>query len=573
MYKQKMCRTSENKEGIDITMILDDDIIQYYDYIRRLAESKCSSKHDVEDLLSETFLAAYAYIHRGGEIKFPKTWLANTFMHKYNDWMRRKYASGGVSDVSVINIDKYEDVADDDTEMDEFYATEEAAEVRREILYLSQITREVLIRFYYNGYSVADIASQLGIPEGTVKSRLSAGRENVKKGLSKTMTENKNNIPGILNLTFSGSGGPPALTYVENNLIAQNLLALAYDKPLTLLELAEKIGIPTVYIEPILEELIKSELVVKTDGGKYYSDFIIYKPWEYLEKFESQKKFVAERFERFWDILSCAVHEVAALGFFEKLNNRQRTKLERYVILDSLQRFQIQLSDDGFEQPKRRNGESWSAIGFYFPGGYDDREYRRASEYVVRGGRRTHGGKTKIPFLGETIQVYLQLCEFDTTLWDCPARYVICPSYFQEIRKLLWYLYKDIPLEKTDISNNMLEGIDRFIESAGLLARVNGKLSVDIPVISRKEFSELEQIIKRCFDRLSAELGDEYRAYLKGNMVDIPKHLTGISNRLRYLPATDYIVMSVVRLAYEKGLHLSGVDYSCPPVILVCDES
>ena len=567
-----------NIEGVAYRMISDDGIIQYYDYIRRLAESKCSSKHDAEDLLSETFLAAYAYIHRGGEIKFPKTWLANTFMHKFHDLLRKRYAGGGVTADSVINIETFEAAADDDAEMEEFYATEEAAEVRREILYLSQITREVLIRFYYNGYTVADIASQLGIPEGTVKSRLSAGREKVRKGLTETMTENKNSIPGKLNLTYSGSDGPnnAPICYVEDDLIAQNLLALAYDKPLTLSELAETIGIPTVYIEPILNKLTMGELMVKTDGGKYYSDFIIYKPWEFLEKFKSQKQFVAERFERFWDILSDAVKEAERLGFSEKLNKRQRIKLERYVILDSLQRFQLRLSDFAgniSDHRKRRDGGSWTAIGFYFPGGYNDEEYMKASEYTVRGGCRTHGGDTKIRISGEnTAQVYLQLREFDTTLWDCPGRFGICHSYFGEIRKLLWYLYKDIPLEKTDISNNMLENIDRFIEIAGLLARENGELSVDIPVISREEFSEVERVIGRCFERLSAELGDEYREYLKGNILDIPKHLTGVRDVDRYFPATNYIVMSVVRLAYEKGLHLAGVDYSCPPVVLVYKE-
>ena len=68
-----------------------EELLQYYDYINRLAESKCSSKEDAEDLVSETFLAAYSYSNKGGEILHPKTWLANTFMHKYNSFLRKKY--------------------------------------------------------------------------------------------------------------------------------------------------------------------------------------------------------------------------------------------------------------------------------------------------------------------------------------------------------------------------------------------------------------------------------------------------------------------------------------------------
>ena len=65
-----------------------DDILKYYDYIRRLAMSRSD---DADDIVSETFLAAYAFLSRGGVIEHPKTWLSNTFFHKLNDSLRRKY--------------------------------------------------------------------------------------------------------------------------------------------------------------------------------------------------------------------------------------------------------------------------------------------------------------------------------------------------------------------------------------------------------------------------------------------------------------------------------------------------
>ena len=52
-----------------------DDILKYYDYIRRLAMSRSD---DADDIVSETFLAAYAFLSRGGVIEHPKTWLSNT---------------------------------------------------------------------------------------------------------------------------------------------------------------------------------------------------------------------------------------------------------------------------------------------------------------------------------------------------------------------------------------------------------------------------------------------------------------------------------------------------------------
>ena len=70
-----------------------DEIIQYYDYLMRLAASKCNSQADAEDLVDDTMLAAFAYMYRGGTIEHPKTWLVNTLYHKHNDNLRKKNRS------------------------------------------------------------------------------------------------------------------------------------------------------------------------------------------------------------------------------------------------------------------------------------------------------------------------------------------------------------------------------------------------------------------------------------------------------------------------------------------------
>ena len=70
-----------------------DELLNYFDDLTRLARSKCTSDADAEDLVSETFLAALAFLNRGGDIQYPKTWLANTLMHKYNSALRKKYGA------------------------------------------------------------------------------------------------------------------------------------------------------------------------------------------------------------------------------------------------------------------------------------------------------------------------------------------------------------------------------------------------------------------------------------------------------------------------------------------------
>ncbi len=130
-----------------------------------------------------------------------------------------------------------------------------------------------LIRYYFGAQSVSDIAAGLGIPEGTVKSRLAAGRSQMKKGLE-AMEIRENYLPGKLYLSFGGAEGinMEPISLVENDLIAQNLLILAYEKPITVSDLSKAIGIPTAYIEPIMKKLVDGELMAETASGKVYAD-------------------------------------------------------------------------------------------------------------------------------------------------------------------------------------------------------------------------------------------------------------------------------------------------------------
>ena len=202
-------------------------IIEQYDYLSRLAASKCRIPADAEDLVADTILAALAFLHVGGVIEYPKTWLANTLMHKYADMCRKRAGAPRIVSLDLVDPDGEDD-------LDERYlASEEAAAVRRELNFLAHITRETLMRYYVRGESVKQIAEALGIPEGTVKSRLDAGRRQVRKGLE-AMEEKKDYLPGRLHICNSGSCGPKGkpMSLIEDDLIAQNLLMIAYDKPL-----------------------------------------------------------------------------------------------------------------------------------------------------------------------------------------------------------------------------------------------------------------------------------------------------------------------------------------------------
>ena len=539
-----------------------DEIMKYYDYLIKLATSKCNSQNDAEDLVGETMLAAFAYIHRGGVIEHPKTWLTNTLCHKHNDNLRKKYRAP-----VTVCLDEGAEMAEDEDE--EYFISEEASAVRKELNHLSFITREALICFCFGNQSVSDIAEGLGIPEGTVKSRLYAGRNQMKKGLE-TMETRVNYLPGQLYLSFGGSDGPnrEPISLIESDLIAQNLLILAYDTPVTISDLSKAISIPAAYIEPIVKKLVDGELMVRMDSGKVYTDFIITRPQNSLVNFKPQLEFAHKHFETIWEIIERMSSAISKMPFVQEMSAEERTKLERYAVLKALQDFQ-HFGTGKIEAPKfpkRKDGGWWFAQATVFDAGYNMKEYNEASEYCIHGGHRTLEAKA----VGRAGRI--RFYEFDTTLWDSPHRYSgAYELYFKHIIPLLWSIYDGISLEASDIPNEFISYIPT-LECLGVIGHTGDKLCVKIPVLRKTEYDELCVVIKNATEEIKFAIGEEFTAFIMSMKTPIPKHITSVPELFRYSDATKYFVMSIVREAYGKGLHMRGVDYCCPPVVLVYEE-
>lgn len=316
--------------------------------------------------------------------------------------------------------------------------------------------------------------------------------------------------------------------------------------------------------------------MIHTDGDKYYTDFVIYKPEDTIKLFEAQKTFVDSNFDEFWRVMDNTIRSVDNLEYSKTLNNRQLKKLERYAVMRVLQYFEIEGSKKELpSNPKRKDGGAWTAMGWYFPSGYDTSIYNSVCEYIICGGHRTSDVKNYIN--AKT----LKLCEFDTTLWDNPRRFCACgfENYFNGgIIKLLWCVYNNKTVDNYGIKNTLginnalIESIPALKE-VGLLSDENGSLSVDIPVMDEEVYAQLSDIIQKNQAILISELGDRYIDFLRGAATEIPAHLKSVPEYLRYAPATRCIVMSAVREAYEKGLYLSDVDYCCPPVVLVYEKN
>lgn len=130
----------------------------------RVARSILKSEADCEDAVSEAILKAYMKLGALRDEKFFRTWLIRILINEC-----KKIYKLNSRTISYENIPEMP--GDDRTSANEVYTA---------IMQLPEKIRIAVILHYSEGYSVAETASIMRIPSGTVKSRLSKGRSLLK---------------------------------------------------------------------------------------------------------------------------------------------------------------------------------------------------------------------------------------------------------------------------------------------------------------------------------------------------------------------------------------------------------
>lgn len=132
---------------------------------------RIASKQDAEDVLQEIYLTAY---RKFDQLKDPtsfKAWMIGIARNKCNDWFREKARC-----LEIPLDDVYEKVP-----VYGRFGKSEQYMVRETLEQLGDKDKQILELYYWKELPQAEIARQLQIPTGTVKSRLHTARQNFKK--------------------------------------------------------------------------------------------------------------------------------------------------------------------------------------------------------------------------------------------------------------------------------------------------------------------------------------------------------------------------------------------------------
>jgi len=137
-------------------------------------------RHRADDLFQETFLHAMrAAATFNRKMQF-KPWITAIAVNLIRDEARKKKVRGEVAlDGSARDYDGEqnriaEPVSNGETPGEHAERKDEENYLRRALGRLTDLEREVVLLHFYNGMTLADTAAVLGVPLGTVKSRLHA---------------------------------------------------------------------------------------------------------------------------------------------------------------------------------------------------------------------------------------------------------------------------------------------------------------------------------------------------------------------------------------------------------------
>ncbi|HIY10666.1 MAG TPA: sigma-70 family RNA polymerase sigma factor [Candidatus Anaerofilum excrementigallinarum] len=138
-----------------------------------LCRKLCAGEWEAQDLYQETWLRAWKARDRLPED--PGPWLTRICVNLYRDSLRRKkrlrFLPFALGEETPGPLDLLAEEPEDRDGM---------ADLHRAVEELPADQRLALILYYFCGKSVQDTAQALGMPEGTVKSRLARARSKLK---------------------------------------------------------------------------------------------------------------------------------------------------------------------------------------------------------------------------------------------------------------------------------------------------------------------------------------------------------------------------------------------------------
>lgn len=321
---------------------------------------KTGNVHEAEDLTSDILLSAIAALKKGVQPRHFSGWVWKIARNRYSVWADKKHKhSESESYIGELEIE------DENTDLEKALVHDsELRLLRQELAFISSDYRDIVLAYYMRGRKIREIALDLGVPEGTVTSKLYRARKTLKEGMNMAREFGKRSYDPET-ISFIASGSQPSglpWTAVERKLPV-NILCEAHNNPCTIQELALELGIAAPYMEEEVDLLLKAELLKKLEGGKVLTSFFITPRECQNEINEIVCDFTERHAEEFWALAGNALEEAVKLGVPTGDYSREDARMFFALYLQQwieLSRF----TKDIHTKFRRADGGNWGILGF-----------------------------------------------------------------------------------------------------------------------------------------------------------------------------------------------------------------
>ena len=144
---------------------------EYGVFAERFVKFKIPIKADSEDVLQEVYALAYQNFEQLKNKDSFKFWLLSIARNKCNDYFRKQ----------AVRLEVPIEALEEKQFTDSRYGVAEVSIVQDTLEKLGDKDRQILYLYFWKELSQTEIAKRLGIPLGTVKSRLYKAKQNFKK--------------------------------------------------------------------------------------------------------------------------------------------------------------------------------------------------------------------------------------------------------------------------------------------------------------------------------------------------------------------------------------------------------
>ena len=324
---------------------------------------KTGDSYEAEDLASDITLNVISALNKGLIPRNFPAWVWQIARNRYSKWAAGK--SKKLKRIESSDVEGFD--LENNTRFEEDIINKELISlVKRELAFISSDYRDILVAFYIDDLKVKDIASSLGLPEGTVKTKLFRARNLLKEGIDMAREFGRRSYKPE-DITFSnncssfGDNGQPWT--ILNHSMYKNIFLEAYGNPETAEQLALELGIALPYMEDELDFLVKETFIIK-NGDKYETSFPIISKEAQIKLREKIEEWIPSATEKIINFIEtlCAVSEKYGKSIYGNYQSFEDAKWT--LLLWAFDYFGKKYLLKDFAYTKRPNNGQWDIIGY-----------------------------------------------------------------------------------------------------------------------------------------------------------------------------------------------------------------